>query len=225
MLDQIAPPTLRLTDCKTLLRHLARLGASDPEQRAEAALAASDLLRRKGVPWTALIPIEREDEPIGDWPASATRLLDHPNLTTDERAYVKKVAAWRSPRNRLSRPTPSDRAAAGRVVARRGNGAGYGGPAKGEGWGGQANGEGWGGPARGIGHNSGRSAPFEHGNKITDGQHSFHRYNQRRAMLRVLIDIAFDRKTPSMLQVRACTAALNILDGPCKPMDPARLCR
>ena len=97
MLPQIAAPTLRLTDRKVLLRHLSKLSAPDPEQRAQAALEASELLRRKGVPWTALIPLEREDEPVGGWPAPATRLLDHPDLTAEERAYVKKVSVWRSP--------------------------------------------------------------------------------------------------------------------------------
>ena len=98
MLDQIPPATLRLTDRKVLLRHLAKLDAPDPERRAEAALAASDLLRRKGVPWTALIPLDREESSAPEgWPVQARRLLDHPGLTQDERLYVRKVAAWRSP--------------------------------------------------------------------------------------------------------------------------------
>ena len=102
-------------------------------------------------------------------------------------------------------------------MARRGNGVGYGGPAKGAGWGGQANGPGWGGPARGIGHNSGRAVPFEDGNCVAEGKHSFHRYEQQRLFLRVLTEIALNPETPNMLRVRASTAALNMLEGPCKP--------
>ncbi len=97
MLDQTPPPSLRMTDRKVLLRYLAKLADADPSTRADAALKASELLQRKGVPWTAFIPLERRDESAGDWPAPATRLLDHPDLTTDERLYVRKVAAWKSP--------------------------------------------------------------------------------------------------------------------------------
>ena len=110
-------------------------------------------------------------------------------------------------------------------MARRGNGAGYGGPARGEGWGGAANGCGWGGPARGIGHNSGIAPPFEAGNRVAEGEHSFHRYEQRHALLNILTEIAFNPQTPCMLRLRACTAALDILEGPCRPMDPALLAR
>ncbi len=98
MLDQISPPTLRMTDRKTLLRYLTKLADADPTARADAALKASELLQRKGVPWTAFIPIEREASgaPI-KWPATAAHLLTHPDLTAEERAYVKKVSVWRAP--------------------------------------------------------------------------------------------------------------------------------
>ena len=98
MLDQIAPPTLRMTDRKVLLRYLTKLADADPTTRANAALKASELLQRKGVPWSAFIPLEREaaDAPA-EWPTPATRLLEHPDLTVDERLYVRKVAAWKSP--------------------------------------------------------------------------------------------------------------------------------
>ncbi len=98
MLDQTPPPSLRMTDRKVLLRHPAKLADADPTARADAALKASELLQRKGVPWTAFIPLEREaSNAPAEWPAPATRLLDHPGLTNDERLYVRKVAAWKSP--------------------------------------------------------------------------------------------------------------------------------
>ena len=98
VLNQISPPTLRMTDRKALLRHLAKLADADPTTRADAALKASELLQRKGVPWIAFIPLERETSNApAAWPAPATSLLDHPDLTKDERAYVRKVAAWKSP--------------------------------------------------------------------------------------------------------------------------------
>lgn len=103
-------------------------------------------------------------------------------------------------------------------MARRGKGVGAGGPARGAGWGGPANGAGWGGSARGIGHNSARAAPFEAGNQAAEGEHSYRRSEQRRALLGVLSEIAFNPEMPGMLRVRATTAALNILEGPCKPM-------
>ena len=98
MLDQILPPTLRMTDRKLLLKYLAKLADADPTTRADAALKASELLQRKGVPWSAFIPLDRDAADVpGEWPAPATRLLDHPGLTNDERLYVRKVAAWKSP--------------------------------------------------------------------------------------------------------------------------------
>ena len=54
MLPQIAAPTLRITDRKVLLRHLAKLADVNPTTRADAALKASELLQRKGVPWDRL---------------------------------------------------------------------------------------------------------------------------------------------------------------------------
>ena len=104
-------------------------------------------------------------------------------------------------------------------MARRGNGAGHGGPAKGEGWGGPANGSGWGGPARGIGHNSRMAAPFEEGNRVAEGEHSFERSERRERLLEQLYEIAMHSEN-EMLRVRATTAALDILEGPCRPMEP-----
>ena len=106
-------------------------------------------------------------------------------------------------------------------MARRGNGAGYGGPAKGEGWGGPANGEGWGGPARGIGRNSRMAAPFEEGNRVAEGVHSFERSERRERLLEHLCDLAMHSES-EMVRVRACTAALDILEGPCQPINPTR---
>ncbi len=103
-------------------------------------------------------------------------------------------------------------------MARRGNGAGYGGPAKGEGWGGPANGSGWGGPARGIGHNSGRAATFDEGTRAAEGEHSFERSKRRQQLLDQLCDLAMHSES-EMVLVRAGTAALDILEGPCVGRD------
>ena len=107
-------------------------------------------------------------------------------------------------------------------MARRGNGAGRGGPAKGKGWGGPAMGSGWGGPARGIGHNSGMAAPFETGNSAAAGSHSFEQSDRREELLEQLYDLAL-RAQHDMTRVRASTAALEILEGPRKSGYPAEL--
>lgn len=91
---------LRLTDRKRLLTLLGKLGDADPDLRANAALEAAELLRRKGVPWDALVPPARsdvaDDAPAG-WPAPAVALLGNPALTDPERAFLRKASAWRTP--------------------------------------------------------------------------------------------------------------------------------
>ncbi len=91
---------LRLTDRKRLLTLLGRLGDTDPELRAKAALEAAELVRRKGVSWGALVPPARSDvadnAPEG-WPAPAVALLGNPALTEAERAFLRKASSWRTP--------------------------------------------------------------------------------------------------------------------------------
>ncbi len=93
--------SLRMTDRKRLLSHLVKLGAPDPEQRAAAALQATELLQRKGLSWAALFPIGQDDNKptlaASDWRAQALGLAEHPDLAPDERTYVLKVAGWRAP--------------------------------------------------------------------------------------------------------------------------------
>ncbi len=89
---------LRLTDRRALLRHLAKLGDPDPQRRADAGLAAAELLQRRGVRWDALVPLETAEEPATErWPDVALQLLDRPGLTRDEMLWLRKVSAWRKP--------------------------------------------------------------------------------------------------------------------------------
>ncbi len=96
----IAALPLRHTDRKRLLGYLLKLGAADPGQRATAVLQATGLLQRKGLSWTALVPVGRDDdadEMPPDWRAQALELAEHPALAPDERIYLLKVAGWRAP--------------------------------------------------------------------------------------------------------------------------------
>jgi len=100
MFTDPAATSLRMTDRKRLLGHLLKLGDENPEQRAKAALAATELLQRKGLSWAALVPVGRDDDadevPL-DWRAQALELAEHPALAPDERVYLLKVAGWRVP--------------------------------------------------------------------------------------------------------------------------------
>ncbi len=93
--------SLRTTDRRRLLSHLVKLGAPDPEQRAAAALQATELLQRKGLSWAALFPVGQDDDKptpaVADWRAQALGLAEHPNLAPNERRYVLKVVGWRVP--------------------------------------------------------------------------------------------------------------------------------
>ena len=93
---------LRMLDRKRLLTHLADLSSSEPECRARAALAATDLLHRKGLSWEALISgVVREDaggdRSSDNWHAEALALLNRSDLTPDERSVLLKLSAWRAP--------------------------------------------------------------------------------------------------------------------------------
>ena len=98
--DVVALP-LRMMDRKRLLSHLVKLGAPDPEQRAAAALQATELLQRKGLGWDALVPVGPDDDGDDalppDWRAQALELAEHPALAPDERTYLLKIAGWRVP--------------------------------------------------------------------------------------------------------------------------------
>jgi len=101
MPTDIAALPLRMTDRKRLLSHLVKLGAPDPEQRAAAALQATELLQRKGLSWEALVPVAPDDDAPApaapDWRAHALELAEHPALAPDERIYLLKIAGWRVP--------------------------------------------------------------------------------------------------------------------------------
>ena len=91
---------LRQTDRKCLLRHLANLGASDPEQRAKAALAASELLQERGVSWAGLLQIDPDagdDVPVFDWRAAAEQLAVRADLSRSDRAFALRLTKWKAP--------------------------------------------------------------------------------------------------------------------------------
>ena len=93
---------LRMLDRRRLLAHLSDLGSSEPECRARAALAATDLLHRKGLSWESLIAgVTREDAGGGhssdNWHMKVFALLDRCDLTADERSFLLKMSAWRAP--------------------------------------------------------------------------------------------------------------------------------
>ena len=101
MFTDNAMTALRQTDRRRLLAHLVKLGDENPDQRAKAALAATELLRRKGLGWDALVPTgsgKGDDESFAhDWKVQAVELANHSALTSAERNYVMKVAGWKSP--------------------------------------------------------------------------------------------------------------------------------
>ena len=101
MFNDNAMTSLRQTDRRRLLAHLVRLGNENPDLRAQAALAATELLRRKGLSWDALVPTGSGktggDGPAHDWKTQAVELASHSGLTPTERNYVMKVAGWKSP--------------------------------------------------------------------------------------------------------------------------------
>ena len=96
--------SLRQTDRKRLLRHLVKLGASDPGDRADAALAVTTLLESKGIAWSSLVPTARNDTTADDgdgraldWRALAFRLSEHADLAPPDRAYALRLTKWRAP--------------------------------------------------------------------------------------------------------------------------------
>ena len=101
MFNDAAMTSLRQTDRRRLLAHLVKLGDENPDLRAKAALAATELLRRKGLDWSALIPTGAGkgdgDGFAHNWKVQAVELASHSALTPAERNYVMKVAGWKSP--------------------------------------------------------------------------------------------------------------------------------
>ena len=96
-----AASSLRHTERRRLLSHLMKLGDADPEQRAKAALAATKLLQRRGLSWVAMVETGSSEagsgSPVHGWKAWAVELANRPDLRHDERAFVLKLAGWRSP--------------------------------------------------------------------------------------------------------------------------------
>lgn len=92
---------LRQTDRKRLLGQLVKLGDADPEQRAKAALAATELLRRKGLDWSALVPVDRAEsvtvDPPPNWQRRALAMSVHPSVTPDESTFLNQISGWRVP--------------------------------------------------------------------------------------------------------------------------------
>ena len=83
-----------------LLGHLEQLGAADPERRAEAALAASEMMRQQGLEWRSLLPpaegVKAENTPP-DWRSQVMVLAHHADTTAAEQAFLLKIAGWRAP--------------------------------------------------------------------------------------------------------------------------------
>ena len=92
---------LQITIRHKLLRHLERLGDADPERRAAAALAASQIMGQHGLEWHALLPAgsyaTEASTPPPDWRTQALVLAHHPVITGPERAFLLKLASWRAP--------------------------------------------------------------------------------------------------------------------------------
>jgi hypothetical protein len=85
----------RPAERRELLAHLSDLGSPRPERRAAAALKATEILRQKGMSWSALMsPLRRGDScpegPPSDWREHAITLLESPDLTTTESAFIRK---------------------------------------------------------------------------------------------------------------------------------------
>ena len=101
MFNDNAMTVLRQTDRRRLLSHLVKLGDENPDLRAQAALAATELLRRKGLTWGALVPTGSGkvggDGLAHNWKEQAIELANHASLTAAERAFTLKLAGWRSP--------------------------------------------------------------------------------------------------------------------------------
>ena len=102
MATNAAGTPLRLTDRKKLLAYLAALGAPEPEIRAGAALKADEMVKRKGLTWFALIPAAEQNDTVNEtpppgWRADVLALLNRPDLTPIDRAFLQKLAHWRAP--------------------------------------------------------------------------------------------------------------------------------
>ncbi len=101
MPSDIAVLSLRQTDRKRLLGHLLKLDDADPGQRAQAALDASNLLRRKGLDWSALVPADRAESvtvaPPHNWQRRALAMSVHPGVTAAESTFLNQISGWKVP--------------------------------------------------------------------------------------------------------------------------------
>ena len=101
MTPDVAVTKLRVTVRHKLLRHLEQLADADPQQRAAAALAASQLMRQHGLEWRALLPAgshaTEASTPPPDWRTQALVLAHHPAVTGSEQAFLFRLAGWRAP--------------------------------------------------------------------------------------------------------------------------------
>lgn len=97
---------LRPTDRRALVETLERLASPDPAERAKAGLRAAELVQRRRATWTELLlPATGDDAgsavavapTVADWPAPAVALIEHPDTTEEDRAALRRVAAWRAP--------------------------------------------------------------------------------------------------------------------------------
>ena len=94
--------TLRETERRQLLAALATLGSPDPASRAEAALKVSNMMARKGLSWSTLLPATEagnggDSAPPPDWRAEVVALLARPDLDPVDRLFLHKMAGWRAP--------------------------------------------------------------------------------------------------------------------------------
>ncbi len=101
MFNDAAMTSLRQTDRRRLLAYLVKLGHQDPDQRAQAALDATELLQRKGLDWSALVPTGTGKAAgnglAHDWKSQAAELANCSDLTQPERAFMLKLLAWKTP--------------------------------------------------------------------------------------------------------------------------------
>ena len=100
-MSEVSVTKLQITVRHKLLRHLEQLADADPQQRASAALAVSQIMQRHGLEWRALLPAgshaTEASTPPADWRTQALVLAHHPAVTAADRALLLKIAGWRAP--------------------------------------------------------------------------------------------------------------------------------
>ena len=85
---------------RDLVQALEKLGSPDATERASAAQRAADLVQKRGAIWSQVIIPGVPDEAVsalGVWPAPVLALLEHPCITAEDRATLRRLAAWRAP--------------------------------------------------------------------------------------------------------------------------------